>query len=169
MPVRYQTLLIYILKCISGIALSYVITRFTAYIDYTWCLISVILVLSPEGSDAMKLAVNRIKANFVGAGVGILFLLVRVPAPFDLIAGAILALFLCDLFKLNEAAKSTLAALAIILLYPSGEGLLDTSWQRVSAVIAGCLIGLLITFIYHRIVKVKVSAETISPASEREV
>lgn len=168
MPTRYYSLLIYILKCLTGIVLSYIISSLTGLIDYTWCLISVILVLSPEGNDAMKLAINRIKANFVGAGVGILFLLIQLPGPYDLLAGTVLALFLCDVFKLNDAAKSTLAALAIILLYPSGESLLDTAWQRVSAVIAGCLIGLIVTYIYHRLFKIKV--ETVPGSiTEKEV
>lgn len=141
--------MVYVLKTVSGIILSFLVSFNIDQIDYTWCLISVILVLSPEGYDAVKLAINRIKANLVGAGVGILFLLFPLTNPLNLALGASLSLYLCFLLKLEDAAKSTLAALVIILLYQDGNELIDASWQRLIAVIAGCVIGLLVTYIFH--------------------
>lgn len=145
----YKYLMVYVLKTVSGIILSFLVSFNIDQIDYTWCLISVILVLSPEGYDAVKLAINRIKANLVGAGVGILFLLFPLTNPLNLALGASLSLYLCFLLKLEDAAKSTLAALVIILLYQDGNELIDASWQRLIAVIAGCVIGLLVTYIFH--------------------
>lgn len=154
----FKYLMVYVLKSIAGIMLSFLVSINIKQIDYTWCLISVILVLSPEGHDAVKLAINRIKANMVGAGVGILFLLFPLSNPLNLVLGASLSLYLCFLLKLEDATKSTLAALVIILLYQDSNGLIDASWQRLIAVIAGCVIGLLVTYIFHYIFRWKLHA-----------
>src|SRR5690349_11317081 len=117
MNLRYKTLIIYIAKCVIGIILCfYASFILKEWVDYTWCLISVVLVLSPEGKDALELAMTRIKANMVGASTGILILLSHLPTPFDIALGAAVALFICDRLKLNTGARSTLAAVIIILL-----------------------------------------------------
>src|SRR5271156_3214742 len=112
-----KMLLVYIAKCVSGILLcSLLSVFFHEWIDYSWSLISVVLVLSPEGKDAVELSLARIKANFVGAGVGVVLLFSELPSPWNIAVGAVLALFICDRLKLNTAARSTLAAVIIILL-----------------------------------------------------
>jgi uncharacterized membrane protein YgaE (UPF0421/DUF939 family) len=163
----YKYLMVYVLKTIAGIMLSFLLSFNIKQIDYTWCLISVILVLSPEGHDAIKLAINRIKANMVGAGVGILFLLFPLANPLNLLLGASLSLYLCFLLKLEDAAKSTLAALVIILLYQDGNELIDASLQRLISVIAGCMIGLLVTYVFHYIFRWKLPA-SIHSYNEKE-
>src|SRR5688572_30545334 len=102
---RNKTLAIYAAKCVTGILLCFPIFIFlNQWVDYTWSLISVILVLSPEGKDALDLSLARIKANFVGAGTGILLLLLQISSPWNLAAGAIISLFICDRLKLNAGA-----------------------------------------------------------------
>ena len=83
---------IYIAKCVSGVLLCSLLTLFfSQWIDYTWSLISVMLVLSPEGKDAVELSLTRIKANLVGASVGLLMLLSQIPWPCNLATGGALA------------------------------------------------------------------------------
>src|SRR6185295_17237607 len=102
---RNKILIIYISKCVSGVLLCSLLSLFfNKWIDYPWSLISMVLVLSPEGKDAMELALNRIKANLVGASVGVLMLVVQVPWPWNIAVGATIALFICDRIKLNTAA-----------------------------------------------------------------
>ncbi|HET9055189.1 MAG TPA: FUSC family protein, partial [Cyclobacteriaceae bacterium] len=108
---RNKTLAIYAAKCVSGILLCFPIFIFlNQWVDYTWSLISVMLVLSPEGKDALDLALTRIKANFVGAATGLIILLLRIHSPWNLAAGAIISLFICDRLRLNAGTRSTLAA-----------------------------------------------------------
>lgn len=171
---RNKTLAIYAAKCVTGILLCFPIYMFLReWVDYTWSLISVILVLSPEGKDAVDLALTRIKANFIGAGTGILILLLQIPSPWNLAAGAMISLFICDRFKLNAGARSTLAALIIILLHQEGSNgeahLWDSALSRIIAVVSGCLLGLLITYVFHSIFKLNtpVSASE-APKKERE-
>jgi uncharacterized membrane protein YgaE (UPF0421/DUF939 family) len=153
---RYKALAIYTAKCVIGIILCFYITSFiNEWVDYTWCLISVILVLSPEGKDALELSLTRIKANLVGAATGILILLIQIPSPWNIVAGAMISLFVCDQLKLNSGARSTLAAVIIILLHPEeGMHVWDSALSRVIAVILGCLLGLIITYVFHSLIKI---------------
>jgi uncharacterized membrane protein YgaE (UPF0421/DUF939 family) len=87
--------------------------------------------------------------------------------PLNLLLGASLSLYLCFLLKLEDAAKSTLAALVIILLYQDGNELIDASLQRLISVIAGCMIGLLVTYVFHYIFRWKLPA-SIHSYNEKE-
>lgn len=171
---RNKTLAIYAAKCVTGIFLCFPIFIFlNQWVDYTWSLISVVLVLSPEGKDALDLALTRIKANFVGAGTGLLILLLHIPSPLNLAAGAIISLFLCDRLKLNAGARSTLAAMIIILLHQeetlAGPHLWDSALSRIVAVVSGCLLGLLITYVFHSVFKINAPvAVTEAAKKERE-
>ncbi len=60
-----------------------------------------------------------------------------------------IALCLCYLFKLDTGARSALAATIIIMLHPEGQHVWDTALERVIAVLAGCLLALIITFVFH--------------------
>jgi uncharacterized membrane protein YgaE (UPF0421/DUF939 family) len=140
---------------------------FSEWIDYAWSLISVVLVLSPEGKDAVELSLTRIKANLVGASVGMLMLLSQVPWPWNIAVGAAIALFACDRLKLNAAARSTLAAVIIILLQPEGQNLWSSAINRIGAVITGCVLGLLITFVFHSFIKIETLAMN-SEATKKE-
>jgi len=146
-------------KCISGVLLcSLLSVYFHEWIDYSWSLISVVLVLSPEGKDALELSLVRIKANFVGAGVGVVLLFSEWPSPWNIAVGAALALLICDRLKLNAAARSTLAAVIILLLHPEGATLWSSAVSRVGAVITGCILGLTITFVFHSLIKIETAA-----------
>lgn len=169
---RNKTLAIYAAKCVTGIFLCFPIFIFlNQWVDYTWSLISVILVLSPEGKDALDLALTRIKANFVGAATGLLILLLHIPGPLNLAAGAIISLFICDRLKLNAGARSTLVAMIIILLHQegtfAGPHLWDSALSRIVAVVSGCLLGLLITYVFHSIFKIN-AAVAVSETARKE-
>ena len=158
-----KTLAVYILKCVSGVLLCSLLTvYFSQWIDYSWSLISVVLVLSPEGTDSVELALTRIKANLVGAAIGVLLLFTLIPSPWNIAIGAALALFICYQLKLQAAARSTLAAVIIILLHHEGINLWSAALSRVCAVITGCVLGLIITYIFHSLIKIN------SPAMNSE-
>lgn len=150
---------VYAGKCVMGVLLCSLLSVYLReWIDYPWSLISVVLVLSPEGKDAVELALTRIKANLVGAAVGVLMLLSQLPWPWNIAVGAAVALFFCDRLKLNAAARSTLAAVIIILLHPESGRLWSSAVNRVGAVITGCILGLLITYVFHSFVKIETPA-----------
>jgi len=144
-----KRLLVYMGKCVAGAGLVFLLSWWLHYEDYIWCLISVMLVLSPDGTDAVSLAMSRIKANLVGAGARLLMLLVH-PLPVLMVAGGIaITVAVCTLLKLEPSTRTALAATIIVTLHEAGRHVWDTALERVLSVLAGCLLGLLITFIFH--------------------
>lgn len=146
---RTRSWLVYTAKCVAGAILVYIIAQLCNYKDTTWALISVLLVLSPDGKDALPLAITRIKANVVGAVVAVLMLLVMPPNMWMIALGLAVTMSFCYLFKLDAGIRSALAATIIIMLHNEGKHLWDTALERVISVLAGCVLALLITFAFH--------------------
>ncbi|MCW3465662.1 FUSC family protein [Chitinophaga nivalis] len=146
---RTKRLLIYAAKCVSGVLAVMGLSWLLNYQDVIWVLISVMLVLSPDGSDAVTLAVTRIKANAVGAASGFLLLLIHPNMIFMMCIAVMITVVLCNILYLEPATRTALAATIIVMTHEAGEHLWDTAVARVLSVLAGCLLGLLITFIFH--------------------
>jgi uncharacterized membrane protein YgaE (UPF0421/DUF939 family) len=146
----WSRLLVYIAKCVAGVIIVYLLSWLVNYSDKIWCLISVMLVLSPDGKDATSLAVNRIKANAVGAAVG--FAVLAIYNQSDIYAmciGIALTVVACTFLKLEVATRSALAATIIILTHEAGRHIWDTAVERLISVMAGCVLGLVITLVFH--------------------
>jgi len=139
----------YSLKCVLGTLTVFIVSSLIHYTDIGWCLISVILVLSPDGKDSVTLGITRLKGNVVGACVGAACLFVSPTNMWILSAGIVLTLSLCYLFKLDNGVRSALAATIIIMLHEGGKHMWDTAIERIIAVLAGCSLGLLITYLFH--------------------
>jgi uncharacterized membrane protein YgaE (UPF0421/DUF939 family) len=74
-------------------------------------------------------------------------------------------LSLCYLFRFDAGARSAMAATIIIMLHEEGRHFWDSALTRVVAVMAGCLLGLIITFLFHaRIRKEKNTGDTANEA-----
>lgn len=142
------------------------LSRLVNYDDIIWVLISVMLVLSPDGSDAVTLAVTRIKANAVGGVVGFLLILLHPNMIFMMCTAVFVTVVICNLLNLEAATRTALAATIIVMTHEAGEHLWDTAVARVLSVLAGCLLGLLITFLFHNRYT-KQTAEMILPRPDR--
>lgn len=148
----------YIAKCVTGIILVFTLASYLHYTDISWCLISVMLVLSPDGKDAMMLAMTRIKANVTGGVASLICLLLGTPTMVTIGLAIAIAISLCYGFKIMAASRSALAAVIIIMLHQNTGPeyhLWTTALLRCAGVTAGCLLGLFITFIYHKDVRRK--------------
>jgi uncharacterized membrane protein YgaE (UPF0421/DUF939 family) len=168
---KFKRLSIYIGKIISGVLFSFAVAQLFPVFDFGWIVISTFLVLSPEGKDAVEVALVRIKANFVGASTGLLLLAFHLPIIWGMCIGAAVALIACDLLKLSLGAKSTLAAVAIVLMNSDKNNFWSSPFHRVSSVIIGCILALIITYIFHSILKFETPSEDYeieSGKSERE-
>lgn len=146
---RIKSLLVYAAKCVTGTLITFTLSSWLNYANMAWCLISVILVLSPDGKDSVSLAFTRIKANLVGAAVGILCFLISPSNMWTISLALTITLSFCYLLKLDAGARSAMAATIIILLHDEGKHLWDTALARVIAVLAGCFLGIAITFLFH--------------------
>lgn len=140
--------LFYVLKCLIGATIGFFIYR--AFPESgAWSLVSILLVLSPEGKDAINLAEVRIKANLVGAGTGLVLFFLHPPAFVMLCLGVVIVLVVCELLKLQVATRSALASVIIICIHESGKYFWQVAVERAGGVVGGCLIALLITYIVH--------------------
>ncbi len=141
-------------KCVTGIALVYLLSWLFHYEDFGWCIISVILVLSPDSKEAVPLAVTRIKANLLAGAAAMLLLLFGAANVLTISVAIILTIGLCYFFNVMAGSKSALAAVIIIMIHTTELGKVHQLWyttiERILSVIAGCVIGLVVTFIYHQ-------------------
>jgi uncharacterized membrane protein YgaE (UPF0421/DUF939 family) len=113
-------------------------------------MISVVLVIAPDGKDSNRLAFDRIKANILGSSVGLLLFLIRIPNLFLICLGVMLTIAIGIFLKLNSALRSALSALVIVMIHEEGE---NSTWhiglERMGCVIVGCIVGLLITLAFN--------------------
>ena len=144
-----KRLITYVIKCVAGVLIAFLLAQLLHYSDYIWCLISIMLVLSPDGSDAPTLAVNRMKANLIGAGAGLVMLLIN-PATIIMVAGSVvITIIVCFYTKLENSTRTALAASIIVTLHESGKHIWNVALERIIAVIAGCILGIIITYVFH--------------------
>lgn len=153
MPPQKRNTAIYIGKVTTAIVLCYLLSLAVSRVDYIWAMISAILVMSPEGKDAVQLSVIRIKGNIIGVVVGVFFLFAGLENPVNVIAGGSVAVFACHRLKLMAGARATLVALVITLLHTDSVDHWGAAVTRVAAVVAGCAIALIATELFHNIFK----------------
>ena len=150
MPLNF---VIYIAKCVAGCAIVFWLSWLLDYPDISWCLISVILVLTPESSEALPLALTRIKANIIGGIASTICILLFSPTPVSIILAIIISIFGCYFFKLMTGSRAAIAAVIIIMEYGLQYDLPDYwsgTLKRMLSVVTGCFIGLIVTLIFHR-------------------
>lgn len=146
-------IILYILKCIVGCALVFVLSWILNYPDISWCLISVILVLTPDSAEAVPLAVTRIKANFIGGIASVICLLALAPTPISITLAIVLSIIGCYYFNLMTGSRAAIAAVIIIMMHGieyDQPFFWTATLKRLLAVVIGCLIGLLVTVLFHR-------------------
>src|SRR5262249_14260869 len=147
MSAQRQALMIYIIKCVAGTLAVFAISTLIHYKNLAWALISVVLVLSPERDDTIKIAFNRIKANAIGAGIGMLCLLTGYSNMWTICLAVAITLIASHFLNLDTSTRTALAATIIIMLHQPGTHLWNTAVDRLVAVMAGGGLGLLVTFV----------------------
>lgn len=134
--------LIYMLRCLIGFSIGYVLyTRFVHF-ELFWSLLSIILVISPEESDSKRLSIERFKSNFVGSFVALLCIMINGNALYMIVIGILITILVCRFFKIMNMARVAVVALLIIMVQPHKEELSYTPILRFASVGIGCLIGL---------------------------
>ena len=145
---KQSDFVMYILKCLIGVAVGFYLYRKYPEMG-TWCLISIVFVLSPDRKDAMKLALVRIEGNLVGAGIGLALFFIHPMNLLTLSLGVTLTIITCSLLKLQEVTRSAAVAVIIILLHQKGQYFWDVAFERAGGVLGGCLIAMMITYAFH--------------------
>ena len=103
-----KTLVLYTAKCVTGGLLVYGLSSLIRYADFSWCLISVVLVLSPDSNEAIALALTRIKANLTGGASSFLCLLLGPANPLTVSLAFVVTIVMCHIFKVMTGVRSAL-------------------------------------------------------------
>jgi uncharacterized membrane protein YccC len=150
MNAEWKSLLIYMAKCITAVVVVFGLARALQYQEIIWPLVSAILVLTPDSQEAVPLAAIRIGANLTASATSLLFMLLG-PANIVTLSFALsITILLCWLCRLMAGNRSALAAVVIIMLHEPGAHPWDAAAERAASVIVGCILGLIITFVFHR-------------------
>jgi hypothetical protein len=150
MNIAHRNILLYIAKAVTGTVLLFSISNFLYLFDATWVLISTLLVLSPDSSEVIPLTVVRVKANLAASITSVLTLLVFTNVTLAICIAIALTIILCHLLDLMAGSRAALAAIIIVSQHTPGAHLWSTATERVLSVICGCLLGLALTYVFHR-------------------
>lgn len=141
----------YILECIISTAIGYYLFKLYPSIG-AWCLISIILVIGPDQKDAISLAMARIKANLLGASIGLTLFWIHPINLLMITIGIVIAIIVGQLLKLETATRTAVIAVLIITMHEPGQHFWDVVIERTIAVITGCLVGVVLTYLFHIII-----------------
>lgn len=143
--IMLSQLKIYIIRCIIGFLIGYgLMLKFPEY-GLFWSLISIILVISPEGKDARKLTVERVKSNLIGSIVGLCCHFIHSTNTFMLIIGIIVTSIICHFFKVMNMSRVAIVSFLIVMLQSYTLNESTAPIFRFLTVALGCFIGLAIT------------------------
>ncbi len=148
-----KNLIIYILKCITGGGIVFLLSWLFKYPEVSWCIISVILVLTPESKEAIPLAIMRIKANLLGGLMSLIFIMIFPTNPLTILTVIAITILGCYFLNIMTGSRAAIAAVIIIMMHgmeTHQQDFWSVTLQRIAMVIAGCVIGLVVTLVYHR-------------------
>ncbi|SEN14250.1 Fusaric acid resistance protein-like [bacterium A37T11] len=141
---------LYILKCIIGVTVCYAIYRMFPQYPIYWSIISVVIVFTPDNDR--QLAFDRIKANILGSGIGILVYFIPLPNFLLFILGVALTSFVGIVLGLGTTIRPALAAVIIVLI--EEQNILEKAYvvaiERVLCVLLGCTVALIITLVFSQ-------------------
>ena len=126
----------------------YTLYRIFPQHQMSWSIVSVLLVLAPEHGDSVRFAFDRIKANVIGAMIGLTAFLSNLPEAIALGAAVTATILVCYFLKLKAPSRSALAAVVIVLIQEESEHTARAAAERMMCVIIGCVVGLLVTFLF---------------------
>jgi uncharacterized membrane protein YccC len=155
-------LLVYAVKCVLGLCLGYALYRAFPEHQFFWSMISIMLVLAPDGVDSNKLAFERMGANVVGSTIGMLIYLLHRPNLLLLCVGVVATIAVGTKLKLENAIRSALVSLIIVMINEQQNNSWKTALERIGCVIAGCGIAMLITFAFNFLLPKQVAAKPMS-------
>ncbi|OQA74232.1 MAG: hypothetical protein BWY32_03662 [bacterium ADurb.Bin243] len=161
---------IYILKCVSGASICYALYKFFPDHQFSWSIVSVLLVIAPESADSVRLACDRMKANILGASVGMSVFIVHTPEFISLCIAVAATILLATFIKLGGASRSALAALVIVLIQENEKNTWRSALERMGCVVSGCVVGLLVTVVFFKLenyirYKIKSTEARLAPAN----
>ena len=144
---EYLSHLVYLVKCVIGVIICYLLYKAIPQYPFYWSLVSVALATSLDSSNTQ--AYDRIKANTLGCGVGICLYPIHVPELLIICVGISMTIGLAIFFEIITTVRSALAGFIIVILQVERTKHWYIALERVGCVVTGCLAALLITVIFN--------------------
>jgi uncharacterized membrane protein YgaE (UPF0421/DUF939 family) len=146
---EFKPNLIYIVKCLIGVIICYVLYVLFPQYPFYWAIVSVVLALSEDNSN--KQAYNRIKANVLGCAVGLCLYPLQWPNLLILCLGVALTIYTGIALNIKDTLRSALAAFIIVTIQVDQGKHWFIALERVMCVVVGCMVALLITLLFNLI------------------
>src|SRR5882672_5183343 len=143
----FQAHLLYLIKCLIGVSICYILFVKIPQYPFYWAMISVVIVFSPDNRN--QLAYDRMKANLLGCVVGLCLYPLHLPDLLLLCIGIAVTVFLGVTFKITNTLRSALGALVIVTMHEQHFKQWYIPFERAGCVVTGCLIALVITLLFN--------------------
>jgi len=151
MSERTKALALYAAKCVACTAVVFLLAHLLGDAQVAWCLVSVVLVLSPDSRETFALTLSRVGANFVGGACSLLGLLSGLPDVAALCVTYVVTIAACAAVGLTASSRVALAAVTILMLQHRADvPLWQSVFERIVAVVVGCVVALAVTLAFHR-------------------
>jgi uncharacterized membrane protein YgaE (UPF0421/DUF939 family) len=137
----------YVLKCLSGVSICYILYIAFPNYPFFWAIISVVLAISPDNSNQQ--AYDRMKANLLGCAVGMGLYFLHLPPLLTLCLGVFLVIFIGTALKIPTALRPALAALIIVTIREQAGRQWFLPIERVICVVIGCVVALLLSLLFN--------------------
>ena len=141
--------LLYIIKCIVGIIICFILYKEFPQYPFYWSLVSVAITISPDSSN--KLAYDRIIANSLGCAVSLCLYPLHAPPLFLLCLGVAITIIMGTALKLTGVLRTAIAALVIVMITEQEHRSYLIALERVGCVIAGCAVALAVTLVFNTV------------------
>lgn len=141
--------LLYLLRCLFGVVLSYWLYYSFPQYPFHWAVVSVVVAISPDNSP--QLAIDRMKANILGCIIGLSLFFIHPPNIWMMCIGVTLVISIGLIFQMAGSIRSALAAIVVLMVSNEQPHDWRLAVMRVVAVIAGCLIALIVTLGFNTI------------------
>lgn len=139
---KEKAFLFYMLKCLLGAGICYSLFILFPSMPFYWSIVSVLLVLAPADEEAMRFALDRMKANIIGATIGLLVFVLFSVSFISMMIGILLTIAVCTLINSGPAVRTALAALVIVLVQEGEQNNWLSAFSRMFCVCLGCFVAI---------------------------
>ncbi len=113
-----------------------------------WAIVSAILVVQPGLEQSISTSAVRIAANLVGGAIGFAIGALLGTSAVPLLAALVITVFVCEILRLDLGLRTACVATLIVMTSPAGN-ISASSFERLSAVLIGCLTAVFIQLAMH--------------------
>jgi len=138
----------YAAEALASVAVLLWIYGLTRGQGVPWAIITAILVIQTGLDRSLKASAVRIVATLLGAAVGTAAALSIRDTAAALLVGILVTVVLCYLGRLDPHLRQACLTVPIVQMFHQGS-ILNVSYERTTAILAGCFTALVIQFAFE--------------------